>query len=165
MSTAKRNAQIFQEYSAGGVTYKDLAKKYGLSAQTVSRIVMRARLLGSGQDPSEPFLGLSARAGNFLRHQGFKTEDEAREKLTWKMMCDALNVGRKTADEICEYLGLDLKPKLPTDPGEIALLKHRAEKAEARVKELEKMVALAERMLTDVQGQVLALRGSGNKNA
>jgi hypothetical protein len=88
-----------------GYSFREIARQYNVTPQAISLMLSRhRRYMGSLRNTIE--LGhLSARAVNALGRHGISTREEAIRGNVLGLLKSARNCGRKTLDEISEWIG------------------------------------------------------------
>jgi len=88
-----------------GYPFREIARQYNVTPQAVSLMLSRhRRAKGSLRDAME-LSHLSARAANALGRHGIRSREEAIRRNALDLVKGSRNCGRKTLDEISEWLG------------------------------------------------------------
>jgi transposase-like protein len=87
-----------------GYTYREIAQHYGVTPQAVSLLLSRNRRNMKSIGGKPQLATLSSRATNALRRLGIETREEAIAVQALSKLANTRNCGRKTLDEIEEWL-------------------------------------------------------------
>lgn len=88
-----------------GYPFREIARQYNVTPQAISLMLSRhRRAMGSLRDAVE-LSHLSARAVNALGRHGIRSREEAIQRNALDLVKSARNCGRKTLDEISEWIG------------------------------------------------------------
>lgn len=88
-----------------GYPFREIARQYNVTPQAISLMLSRhRRAMGSLRGNIE-LTHLSARAVNALGRHGIRSREEAIERNALHLLKSARNCGRKTLDEISEWIG------------------------------------------------------------
>lgn len=88
-----------------GYPFREIARQYNVTPQAVSLMLVRhRRAMGSLRDAVE-LSHLSSRAANALGRHGISSREEAVRRNALDLVKGSRNCGRKTLDEISEWIG------------------------------------------------------------
>lgn len=88
-----------------GYPFREIARQYNVTPQAISLMLSRhRRAMGSLRGNME-LSHLSARAVNALGRYGIRSRGEAIERNALQLLKNTRNCGRKTLDEISEWIG------------------------------------------------------------
>ena len=88
-----------------GYPFREIARQYNVTPQAVSLMLVRhRRAMGSLRDAVE-LSHLSSRAANALGRHGIRSREEAVRRNALDLVKGSRNCGRKTLDEISEWIG------------------------------------------------------------
>lgn len=88
-----------------GYPFREIARQYNVSPQAISLMLSRhRRAMGSLRNAME-LSHLSARAANALGRHGIRSREEAIRRNALDLVRGARNCGRKTLEEISEWIG------------------------------------------------------------
>jgi len=87
-----------------GYTYREIAQHYGVTPQAVSLLLSRNHRNMKAIGGKPQLAALSSRATNALRRLGIETREEAIAVQALSKLACTRNCGRKTLDEIEEWL-------------------------------------------------------------
>lgn len=88
-----------------GYPFREIARQYNVTPQAVSLMLVRhRRAMGSLRDAAE-LSHLSSRAANALGRHGISSREEAVRRNALDLVKGSRNCGRKTLDEISEWIG------------------------------------------------------------
>lgn len=88
-----------------GYSYREIARQYHVTPQAVSLMLSRHRRQMGALRGAIELSHLSARAVNALGRHGISTREEAIRLAALDLLKSARNCGRKTLDEISEWIG------------------------------------------------------------
>jgi len=89
-----------------GYPFREIARQYNVTPQAVSLMLSRHRRAVGSLRHSVELSHLSARAANALGRHGIRTREEAIRRNALHLVKGSRNCGRKTLDEISQWLGL-----------------------------------------------------------
>lgn len=88
-----------------GYTFREIARQYNVTPQAISLMLARHRRAMGSLRGSLELSHLSARAVNALGRHGIRSREEAIRVNVLNLLKSARNCGRKTLDEISEWIG------------------------------------------------------------
>lgn len=88
-----------------GYSFREIAQQLDVSPQAVSLMLSRYRQSAKALGGTAELQGLSARAVHALELHGIRTRSEGRSKGVLALINQQRNCGRKTREEIADWLG------------------------------------------------------------
>lgn len=88
-----------------GYTFREIAHQLDVSPQAVTHMLARYRRSAESLEGTVDLQGLSARAVHALELHGIRTRSEGRNKCVLALIKQQRNCGRKTREEIADWLG------------------------------------------------------------
>lgn len=88
-----------------GYPFREIARQYNVTPQAVSLMLARHRRAISSLRDAVELSHLSARAANALGRHGIRSREEAIRRDALALVKDSRNCGRKTLEEISEWIG------------------------------------------------------------
>jgi len=88
-----------------GYPFREIARQYNVSPQAISLMLSRHRRAMGSLRNAMALSHLSARAANALGRHGIRSREEAIRRNALDLVRGARNCGRKTLEEISEWIG------------------------------------------------------------
>jgi len=88
-----------------GYPFREIARQYNVTPQAISLMLARHRRAMGSLRGSLELSHLSARAVNALGRHGIRSREEAVQLNVLNLLKSARNCGRKTLEEISEWIG------------------------------------------------------------
>lgn len=87
-----------------GYSFREIARQFDVTPQAASIMLSRYRRSLKKLEGSREMMGLSARAVNALSRRGIRSPEQARRADVLQLLHRERNCGRKTLDEISQWM-------------------------------------------------------------